>query len=162
MLQVHHKYDIITFKNPTDIVIDDTDEMVYYTHDAQAQITQWYSYNLVEEYESHLQTRSFSKTTWALSITSTILRFQHSLQQTHLRIHSTLFHSVCMTVSWLSLTAQYSLATAQQNHLPLLVIGMTQPTLIMNDHPCHLSLVNITWIHMIFTWMHVILAEMST
>lgn len=55
MLQVHHqKYAIITLKNPTNIIRDDTSEMIYYTHDAQAQLIQWYSYNLAEEYNSHL------------------------------------------------------------------------------------------------------------
>lgn len=54
MLQVHHcKYAIITFKNPTDIIRDNEEEMVYYTHDARAEIIQWYSYNLMEEYGLH-------------------------------------------------------------------------------------------------------------
>lgn len=54
MLQVHHrKFAIITFKNSTDIVRDDTNEMIYYNHDAQTQIIQWYSYNLSKEYDSH-------------------------------------------------------------------------------------------------------------
>lgn len=39
---------------------------------------------------------------------------------------------------------------------------MTQLTLIVIDHPHHPSLVNITCLHMIFTWTYVICANVST
>lgn len=55
MLQTHHaKYAIITFRNPTDIIQDNKVEHVSYTHDPQAKIIQWYTYNLADEYHSHL------------------------------------------------------------------------------------------------------------
>lgn len=54
MLQVHqHKYAIITLKNPTNIIKDNEEEMLYYTLDAPAQIIQWHSYNLAKEYNVH-------------------------------------------------------------------------------------------------------------
>lgn len=55
MLHIHHaKYAVITFKNPTNIIKDNEEEIVCYTYDPQAKVVQWYSYNLAKHYESHL------------------------------------------------------------------------------------------------------------
>lgn len=54
MLHGHHrKYAIITLNNLTDIIRDDEEQMVYYTHDHRTEILYWFSYNLAEEYSIH-------------------------------------------------------------------------------------------------------------
>lgn len=54
MLHTHHqKYAIISFKNPIDIIRDNEEQMVYYTHDPRTEILYWFSYNLAEEYNLH-------------------------------------------------------------------------------------------------------------
>lgn len=52
MLHTHHrKYVIISFKNPTDIIRNNEEQMVYYTHDPRTEILYWFSYNLAAEYQ---------------------------------------------------------------------------------------------------------------